>query len=421
MSSQKNKFKQTEIGIIPEDWEIKRIGDEIELCYGKGLTEKKRIKGDFPVFGSHGMVGEHNEFLVEGPGIIIGRKGSVGEVTFSNKSFWPIDTTYYIKLKKNGNIRFWYYFLLTLKLNKMNSHSAVPGLNRDIVYEIKKGIPDDEQQFSIAKILSDLDSKIELNQQMNHVLESIGQAIFKHWFVDFEFPNEEGNPYKSSGGEMVDSEFGEIPGEWRVGKLGELIELKNGFAFKSTDFVDDGIPVIKIKNVKPGKILLDNLSYVSKEVFIKNRRHKIEFNDIVITMSGNRIDGSPDTWVGKVALFNRTGDYLLNQRVGIMKIKDKENISKYYLSQLLSGLKFQYYFITNATSSGGQANISPDLINNSMIIIPSNLTLKLYHGIAAVLFKMIFENEMENEFLSQIRDLLLPKLMSGKIRVPVEA
>lgn len=123
-------------------WEEKKLGDEIELCYGKGLIEKERKKGNIPVFGSNGVVGFHDKSLTKGPGVIIGRKGSVGEVKFSKNDFWAIDTTYFLKLKRKGDIRFWFYFLLTLNLNKMNSHSAVPGLNRDAIYEIKKNIPE---------------------------------------------------------------------------------------------------------------------------------------------------------------------------------------------------------------------------------------------------------------------------------------
>ena len=99
-----SKFKETEIGKIPEDWDVKKLGDEIELCYGKGLTQKKRVSGPYPVFGSNGVVGNHNEYLVKGDGIIIGRKGSVGEVKLSRDDFWPIDTTYYVKLKNKGSI-----------------------------------------------------------------------------------------------------------------------------------------------------------------------------------------------------------------------------------------------------------------------------------------------------------------------------
>src|SRR3989344_3020532 len=268
------KFKQTEIGMIPEDWEVKRIGDEIELCYGKGLPETKRIKGKIPVYGSNGIVGFHNESLINGQGIIIGRKGSVGEIKFSGNDFWAIDTTYYVKLLKKGDIKFLYYFLLTLKIDKMNSHSAVPGLNRDNVYKIIEKIPDFEEQQKISKILSDLDSKIELNQQMNKTLEAIGQAIFKHWFVDFDFPNEKGKPYKSSGGEMVDSELGEIPKGWEIGKLPEVAIVTDCLHTKKPKQKYDGDMLLQFYNLTDEHgINISNPYYISKEdytVWTKN-------------------------------------------------------------------------------------------------------------------------------------------------------
>jgi len=157
------------------------------LVYGDGLPERERRNGPIPVFGSNGITGFHDKALIRGPGIIIGRKGTVGQVALSKGDFWTIDTTYYVKLKEDGDIFFWFYLLQTLGLSQMNSHSAVPGLNRDDVYSILKEIPPLAEQRAIAKILSDLDDKIELNHQMNKTLESIVQAIFKRWFVDFEF------------------------------------------------------------------------------------------------------------------------------------------------------------------------------------------------------------------------------------------
>jgi type I restriction enzyme S subunit len=153
-------------------------------------------------------------------------------------------------------------------------------------------------------------------------------------------------------------------------KLRELVELKSGFAFKGTDFISAGVPVIKIKNVKPGKVILDSLSYVSREVADRTQKFRVLPNDILITMSGNRIDGTPETWVGKVSLFRHTGEFLLNQRVGVLKVKDTNKVSEVFLSILLSSEDYQHHFISKATSSGGQANISPSLIYDTEVAIP---------------------------------------------------
>ncbi len=238
-------------------WKESVIGEHIELVYGDGLPERKRKSGQYPVYGSNGTIGFHNQPLINGPGIIVGRKGTVGQVTLSRKDFWPIDTTYYVKLKKSGDIFFWYYLLKTLGLNQMNSHSAVPGLNRDNVYSIAHKIPPLPTQRAIAKILGDLDEKIELNHQTNQTLEAIAHAIYKEWFVNFNFPGDTG--------EMKDSELGPIPKGWRVGGIGSLCFVQNGYAFKSDTFSDNigDCGVIKIKNIGGNLVDVNDMQYVA--------------------------------------------------------------------------------------------------------------------------------------------------------------
>lgn len=170
--------------------------------------------------------------------------------------------------------------------------------------------------------------------------------------------------------------------------------------------------------MKADKVILNNLSYVSREVADKAQRFRIKQNDLLITMSGNRIDCTPETWVGKVGIFHRDGEYLLNQRVSILNIIDEDKMSKnFFLSQLLSSEEYQYYFISNATSSGGQANISPDLIYNTEIVVPPIEQLQQFNKLAKDIYNKIFANELEVETLTNLRDNLLPKLMKGEIKV----
>ncbi len=157
---------------------------------------------------------------------------------------------------------------------------------------------------------------------------------------------------------------------WKEIKLGEVVEIANGFGFKGTDFIEKGIPVIKIKNVKPRRLVLDELSYVSEETAKGKEKFVIKKNDILITMSGNRSDGSPDSWVGKVCQFNRDEKYLLNQRVSIINV-DKEKANPKFITHLLSSWEYQTLLISLSNSSGGQANISPDTVKNLDIVLPS--------------------------------------------------
>ena len=190
-------------------------------------------------------------------------------------------------------------------------------------------------------------------------------------------------------------------GEWKEYNLGDLVELKNGVAFKSSEFIESGIPVIKIKNVKPNKILLDDLSYVSEHSSQNKKCFDILPSDILITMTGNRKDGGPDSWVGKVALFGKSGRYLLNQRVSAIRVKRKDLVEYQYLAYLLSCWDAQLYFVNHSNSSGGQANISPDVVYGYNVTLPS---LSEQTRIAAILSSLddkIEVNRRINDNLEQ--------------------
>lgn len=188
--------------------------------------------------------------------------------------------------------------------------------------------------------------------------------------------------------------------EWKTELLGNLCLMKNGYAFKSKDFVNQGIPVIKIKNVKPNRILVDDLSYVPVDVAEQRKKWLIEKGEILLTMTGNRADGSPESWVGKAAIFNENTPYLLNQRVSALKAKDENIIDTNYLGYYLSSWQTQLYFIKRANSSGGQANISPEIVMNMPIHYPPLTTQKKIVSILAALDQKIKINAAINDNLA---------------------
>jgi type I restriction enzyme, S subunit len=153
-----------------------------------------------------------------------------------------------------------------------------------------------------------------------------------------------------------------MAGEWADSTVGDVFDLVNGYAFKSADFIEQGIPVIKIKNVKAGEFSEHEFAYVSREFLGKRGEKLAQFGDLLISMSGNRHDGSPETWVGKVAQFRKTGNYFINQRVGALRVKKLATIDSRFASYVLSSRSYQELFIAIATSSGGQANLSPSQI-----------------------------------------------------------
>ena len=175
-----NKFKKTEIGEIPVDWEVKTLKEILSLDYGDGLPENKRKGNQYPVFGSNGIIGYHNTFLVKGPGIIIGRKGTAGSVTWSAEDYWPIDTTYYV-VPRFGEIdlKWLYYVLKILKLYQLNAATGIPGLNRNVALNIKMPIPPLPEQKMIAEILLSVDEAIDKKQEIIEKTKMLKKGLMK--------------------------------------------------------------------------------------------------------------------------------------------------------------------------------------------------------------------------------------------------
>ena len=168
------------------------LRDLLVIHYGKSLPAKNRLEGEFPVYGSSGITGYHNEYLVKGPGIIVGRKGSIGTVYFCEKDFFPIDTVYFIEvIKEKLDLGYAYYLLQQSGLSNLNTDAAVPGLNRDIFYSVKVEIPSIEAQRAIAKPIFLIDSIIKNNFEQIQNYEKLIETYYSKWFIKFKFPNYE--------------------------------------------------------------------------------------------------------------------------------------------------------------------------------------------------------------------------------------
>lgn len=190
--------------------------------------------------------------------------------------------------------------------------------------------------------------------------------------------------------------------EWKVLETGHIFDLINGHAFKSKEFLDDGAPVLKIKNIKAGAISLQNLAYVD-DGYLNAKPDKVALhNDLLISMSGNRHDGSMETWVGKVCWFGLDEPYLVNQRVGILRLKPSIDANPRFLAYQLSSEAFQHHFIAVATSSGGQANLSPTQIKSTELLLPPKEVQDWIVDVVGGLEDKIELNKQINQTLEQM-------------------
>ncbi|KYC67125.1 restriction endonuclease subunit S [Heyndrickxia coagulans] len=276
------------------------------------------------------------------------------------------------------------------------STSAYPSIKPSVIGGLEIDLPKLEEQKAIANILSTLDEKIETNNQINEKLEEMAQALFKHWFVDFEFPNENGKPYKSSGGEMVESELGMIPKGWRVGKVGEIIQL----------FDHKRIPLSKKERDKRDKIYpyygaASLMDYVDD--FIFNGLY------ILLGEDGTVVDDS-----GYPIIQYVWGKFWVNNHAHV--IKGIENISEDFIYLYLRNIN-----VNSIVTGAVQKKISQQNLKNLKALLPNNYDLiKEFSFIVNPWFTLLRNNIEQNRRLEKVRDTLLPKLMSGEIRVPVE-
>lgn len=370
------------------EWSEVKLGEIINLNYGKGLSATKRNPGNIPVYSSAGITGWHDKALIKKNGIIVGRKGTVGTVYYSETPFYCIDTAYYLtEDDTKEDLKYLYYLLNHLPLKKLNTDSAVPGLNRDNAYSQVFILPPIQEQKSIAHILSTLDDKIEVNSQINRTLENMAQAIFKQWFVDFEFPNEDGEPYKSSGGEMIESELGMIPKGWEVVKLNSVVDICYGKNLPTKNLLSDGYPVFG-GNGQIG--FYSEYLYEKSQVLIACRG----------AASGKVIISLPYSFV--------TNNSLVLEQNGT-------SVTHEYLKQFC--LENEFY---NYATGSAQPQITIANLANANILIPQRDLMNMFSLIRNSIDHEVLSLFNENNKLVAIRDALLPKLMSGEIRVPLD-
>lgn len=263
-----------------------------------------------------------------------------------------------------------------------------------------------QEQKQIGETFSALDKKIELNRAINQNLEAMAKQIYDYWFVQFDFPNEDGKPYKSSGGAMVWNEElkREIPQGWSNMSIGDYAPCKSGYAFKSKDFGDKGLPVIKIGNIQENYTLdmTDSqcIGLFNKTLFLAKRY------DLVIAMTGATI--------GKFAISQ--SNYWVNQRVGRFDLGDRPLLR---LGFLFNSLKQEYFReqVFQIACGCAQPNISAEQIDSISILKPNDVILNQFNKLCEPLLELQSENYLQIEELTKQRDELLPLLMSGQVSV----
>jgi type I restriction enzyme S subunit len=393
------------LGLSFEGWKEMKLADVIELSNGK---KRPSQNGQFPVYGGNGIMDFTDRSNSKGESIIIGRVGAYcGNVYYEDNPCWISDNAISGKPVNGNSGKFLYYKLCDLSLHNFRIGSSQPLMTQSIIKDIVTKIPKPSEQLEIASILSALDEKIELNNAINKNLEEMAQALFKRWFVDFEFPNENGEPYKSSGGEFEESELGLIPISWSLKSIYDLAKYINGASFKTNEIGEVGVPIIKIAELKGG-ITSQTKHYRAID---KDNKYFIENEDILFSWSGN-----PDTSIDTFIWFRGKG--ILNQH--IFKVVPYSEYHKGYVYALLKYMRSTFALIAGGKQTTGLGHVTVKDLQRLKIAFSDENTISVFSQIINPITKQIYNNNRETELLNYTRAALLPKLMSGEIRVPVE-
>ena len=373
------------------EWKEDILGNVLEVKYGK--DHKKLAEGQYPVYGSGGLMRYVDSKLYDGPSILIPRKGTLNNIMFVESPFWTVDTMFWTIINADKiDPKFLFYSICKRDFASMNVGSAVPSMTVSILNDIQISYPKNlADQRRIASILSSLDRKIELNNKINADLEEMAQAIFKNWFVDFE-------PFKD--GKFVDSELGMIPEGWKVGTLGDITKNKSAKVKEKND-------VKVLSPVTTGELVLSE-EYFTKQVFSSS--------------------------IAKYKIVNK-GDFAYNPaRVNIGSLGRNEFdfdgcVSPVYVVfSVLEG--YENYFdlfrktdffkdsVASLAIGGVRQSLSYDDLSLIETIIPSENIVEKFNNLYNQMKKTIKANKQENSRLSLLRDTLLPRLMSGELEVP---
>lgn len=399
------------------EFELRKLGDLIEIYNNKRvpLSAKQRegLEKIYPYYGAQGIVDYVDDYIFDGKYILIAEDGE--NLKSNNKSictlatgkYWVNNHAHIIEGNDETNTDFLYYKLNSISFAPYITGSAQPKLNKENLLNIELYIPSREHQDKIAKVLTLLDQKIQTNNQINQELEAMAKTLYDYWFVQFDFPDQNGKPYKSSGGKMVYSPElkREIPEGWGVETLkdfeSKIITGKTPSRANSDNFGGE-IPFITIGDIRGNTFI-----YSTSETL----------TDLGASVQQNKYLPEGSLCVSCIATVGEIGFTTewshTNQQINSIVFEDETN--RYYLYFALKN----YFENANAIAKTGNtfANMNKEDFSGIRIILPRNEIKNNFHKITEPYFAQIKCLQGQNQELTQLRDWLLPMLMNGQVKV----
>ena len=370
---------------VPTEWKCVPLGDRLELAYGSGLREEDRQDGDIKVYGSNGVVGRHREALVDGPGILVGRKGTVGTVHYTHQSFWPIDTVYFVRTNAGDDMRFLRHLLDFLPLHNLNAATGVPGLSRRDAYALRGVFPPPDEQAAIARILDAVDSALE------HARGTVRHAqVLEHSVLEKAFHNLVAEPRR----------------------LGEFCtDVRYGTSTASND-KRWGNPVLRIPNVIDDRLVLDDLVYVDLPS-LDVKRLRLHDGDLLLV----RTNGNPN-YVGRSVVFQQPDTNIWVYASYLIRVRVKGMLLPDYVNVFLGLEQGRRELFRRVTTSAGNHNINSNNIRLIQLPVPkSRDAQKEIVELAKACRLLVNDLKGKMDALDNLRRSLMHDLLTGKVRV----
>lgn len=373
------------------------------LLIKNGSDYKHLPAGDIPVIGTGGVMLYVNKFLYDKEAILLPRKGSLNNIMYINKPFWTVDTMFYaIPNSKIVNAIFLYYRLKLFDFTKYDVGSTIPSMTASLYYSLSIDLPPLEIQNKIASILSSIDVQIERNSLMVKKLQVLTQSIYSYWFNQFEFPNEEGKPYKSSGGEMAWNEElkREIPKDWEVKQLKELSTIiLGGTPSRNIDeYWNNG----NISWLNSGEIVNFPIITSSEKITLAGLENSateyMKSGTVVVSITGNI----------RASILGI--DSCANQSV--VGIIENKTLRKEYLYPYISAILSK--FIKMSTGNC-QQHINKKTLEENQILIPKKSVILNYYNKVENMYSLIISTALQTNKLLQLKEKLLPLLINGQL------
>ena len=397
------------------EWKEFKLNDIAEIYNNKrkplsSIVRSKR-KGPFPYYGASGIVDYIDDFIFDGDYVLISEDGENlrsrnTPIAFHAKGkFWVNNHSHILKGKERFLNDWIIYYLKNFDLNPYLTGAVQPKLNKENLLSIPIRMPDMKVVESISEILSSLDDKIELNNKINQELENLAQTLFKQWFIDFEFPDENGEPYQSSGGEMMESELGMIPKGWGVYSMSDLLQtVSKTYPLKTVEEV----VFLNTGDIQDGKFLHENISDPTK--LPGQAKKSIAIGDILYS------EIRPQNKRFAFVHFD-TSKYVVSTKLMVLRTKVEINsLFQYFV--LTQKTQINYLQRLAESRSGTFPQITFSEVSTIKIALPSfDKVGEFVDSVLQPFYDFKFSSEFENQELKNLRDTLLPKLISGEINV----